>query len=156
MTGSARTPVYGPEPWKTDQREAWSYWDLWLAVVAVADHGGDLDALAVAIEAGSRSFGASTAEMRLSHLDDVKRRLADVGLDARALAGGADDDPRVLSKARAKVLKQGLSRRDVTDAMRHTPRDRLYARALRGRWDRFPVSPEPVFERPSTDWATGL
>ena len=31
--------------------------------------------------------------------------------------------------------------------MRHTPRDRLYERALRGRWNLFPVSPEPFYER---------
>jgi len=31
--------------------------------------------------------------------------------------------------------------------VRHTPRDRLYARALRGCWDRFPGSPEPFYER---------
>ena len=35
---------------------AWSYWDLWFCVVAVADHDGDLDALAAAIEDGGRSF----------------------------------------------------------------------------------------------------
>ena len=31
--------------------------------------------------------------------------------------------------------------------MRHAPRDRLYERALRGRWNLFPVSPEPFYER---------
>ncbi len=45
------------------------------------------------------------------------------------------------------MLKQGLYPRDLTDAMRETPRKRLYERALRGRWDRFPVSPEPFYER---------
>jgi hypothetical protein len=45
------------------------------------------------------------------------------------------------------VLKQGLAARDLTDAMRHTPRDRLYERALRGRWHLFPSSPAPYYER---------
>ena len=31
--------------------------------------------------------------------------------------------------------------------MRHTPRDRLYERALRGRWNLFAVSPESFYER---------
>jgi hypothetical protein len=72
MTGSAKTAIYGPEPWKSDQHTTWSYWDLWFALAAVAEHDGDLDALAVAIEASSRSFGPSTVEQKLSHLDDVK------------------------------------------------------------------------------------
>ena len=42
---------------------------------------------------------------------------------------------------------QGLYPRDLTDAMRETPRQRLYERALRGRWQRFPVSPEPDYQR---------
>jgi hypothetical protein len=124
-----------------------SHWDLWFCVVAVADHDGDLDQLAAAIEGDGRSFASSTAEGKLSHLDDLRRRLADIGIDAAALAGSAADDQRVRNKARTKVLKQGLCSRDLTDAMRQTPRERLYDRALRGRWQRFPVSPEPFYDR---------
>ena len=53
----------------------------------------------------------------------------------------------MLARARTKVLKQGLYPRDMTEPMWHTPRERLYERALRGRWHVFPVSPEPVCER---------
>ena len=125
----------------------WSYWDLWFCVVALADHDGDLDALAQAIEEGGRLSGAGTAEAKLSHLDDLKRRLADAGIDARTLAAGEDADPKIRAKARAKVLRQGLYPRDMTEPMWHTPRQRLYERALRGRWPLFPVSPEPFYER---------
>lgn len=147
MNGSGKTPIYGPEPWITKLETVWSYWDLWFCVVALADHHGDLDALAQAIEDGGRSFWGGTVEAKLCHLDDLRRRMAEAGVDARALSAGEDTDPRVRSKARTKVLKQGLYPRDLTDAMRQTPRDRLYERALRGRWHLFEISPEPFYDR---------
>jgi hypothetical protein len=131
MTGSGRTPIYGPESWKTERETVWSYWDLWFCVVALADHDGDLDALAVAVEDGGRSFWSATIEAKISHLDDLKCRLAEAGIDARGLAGNQEGDAPVRGKARTKVLRQGLYPRDMTDAMLHTPRERLYERALR-------------------------
>jgi hypothetical protein len=156
MSGLGSTPIYGPEPWSTKGNAVWSYWDLWLCVVALADHGGDLDALAAAIEDSGRSFWSETVESKLSHLDDLQRRLAETVLDARALAGREEADTRVRGKARTKVLRQGLYPRDLTDAMRHTPRDRLYERALRGRWHLFPISPEPSTSGSRTGSATGI
>jgi hypothetical protein len=147
MTESGRRSIYGPEPWRTKRRVVWSNWDLWFCVVALADHDGDLDALVAAIEDRGGSFLSGTVEAKLSHLDDLRLRLTEARIDAAALAGDAGADPRVRGKARTKVLKQGLYPRDLTDAMRRTPRDRLYERALRGRWDRFPVSPAPFYER---------
>jgi hypothetical protein len=147
VTRSGRTPIYGPEPWRTERDAVWSYWDLWFCVVAVADHDGDLDALVAAIEDRDGSFLSGTVEAKLSHLDDLRLRLTEARLDAEALAGDAGADPGVRGKARIKVLKQGLYPRDLTDAMRHPPRDRLYERALRGRWKLFPISPEPFYER---------
>jgi hypothetical protein len=147
VSGSGRTPIYGPEPWKRDGDTVWSYWDLWFCVVAVADHDGDLDLLADAITDGARAFLSTTVEAKLSHLDELRRRLAAAGLDACAVVGDMDADPRVCAKARTKVLKQGLYPRDLTDAMRCTPRERLHERALRGRWPLFPISPQPFYER---------
>ena len=155
MTASGRTPIYGPEPWTTKRGAAWSYWDLWFCVVALADHDGDLDALGEAIENGGRTFGSGTVESKLSHLDDLKRRMAQAGIDARALASEEDADPRTRAKARTKVLKQGLYPRDMTEPMWHTPRQRLYEGALRVRWQRFPVSPEPFHERLSNGLGEG-
>ena len=85
MTGSGRTPIYGPEPWRTTRAVAWSYWDQWFCVVAVAAHDGDLDALAAAIEDGGRSFSSGTVEAKLSHLDDLRPRLTEAGIDAAKL-----------------------------------------------------------------------
>ena len=87
MTGSGRTPIYGPEPLRTKRDAVWSYWDLWFCVVAVADHDGDLDALVAAIEDRDGSFLSGTVEAKLSHLDDLRLRLTEARLDAEALAG---------------------------------------------------------------------
>ena len=121
MSGAGKAAIYGPEPWATRHRAVWSYWDLWFCVVAIADHDGDLDALAEAIEHQGRTFGGGTAESKLSHLDDLKRRMADAGVDAHALAAGEETEPKTRTKARAKVLKQGLYPRDMTEPMSHTP-----------------------------------
>ena len=154
MMASGKT-IYGPERWATKHGMAWSYWDLWFCVVALVDHDGDLDALAGAIEERGRLAGGGTAEAKLSHLDDLKRRMATAGIDPRTLVAGEDTDPKIRAKARTKVLKQGLYPRDMTEPMWHTPRERLHERALRGRWHLFPVSPEPFYERLSNGLGEG-
>ncbi len=156
MGGSGKAPSYGPEPWSTRQATVWSYWDLWFCVVALADDDGDLDALAEAIEEGGRLSGTGTAEAKLSHLDGLRRRMAAAGIDAEALVADKDTDPKIRAKARTKVHKQGLYPRDMTEPMWHTPRERLYERALRGRWHVFPVSPEPFYERLCNGLGEGL
>jgi hypothetical protein len=155
MSAASKPPIYGPEPWQARHATVWSYWDLWFCVVALVDHDGDLDALAEAIEEGGRLSGGGTAEAKLSHLDDLKRRLAAAGIDAETLVAGEDTDPKIRAKARTKALRQGLYPRDMTEPMWHTPRERFYERALRGRWNVFPVSPEP-FHRRATTVATSI
>jgi hypothetical protein len=44
----------------------------------------------------------------------------------------------------------------MTEPMWHPPRERLYKRALRGRWPLFPVSPEPFYERPCNGLGEGF
>jgi hypothetical protein len=154
MTASGKT-IYGPERWATKHGMASSYWDLWFCVVALVDHDGDLDELTVAIEERGRLSGGGTAEAKLSHVDDLKRRMATAGIDPRTLVAGEDTDPKIRAKARTKALKQGLYPRDMTEPMWHTPRERLYERALRGRWHLFPVSPDPFYERLSNGLGEG-
>ena len=88
MTTSGKTPICGPERWTTKDRMACSYWDLWFCVAALVDHDGDLDALAEALEEGGRLSGGGTAEAKLSHLEDLKRRMAAAGIDAETLVAG--------------------------------------------------------------------
>lgn len=147
MTEAKREAIYGPEPWQRSGGVAWSHWDLWFCLVAHLDHDGDLVALADAIGDEHRFYGHSDTEAKLSHLDDLADRLAAAGLDAGALAARAGDHGALRTKARTKVLKQGLQPRALTGAMGLTPRKRLHERALRGRWDRFPVSPQPWYDR---------
>ena len=156
MSGSGKAPIYGPEPWRARHATVWSYWDLWFCVVALADHDGDLDALADAIEEGGRLSGGGTAEAKLSHLDDLKRRMAEAGIEAQTLTADEYADPKIRAKARTKVRGQGVYPRDMTEPMWHTPRMRLYERALRGRWHLFPVSPEPFYERLSNGLGEGF
>jgi hypothetical protein len=71
-----------------DEHEiVWSYWDLWFCLVAVTDQDGDLDALAEALKDRGRLPRGGAAEAKLSHLDALRRRLAEAGIDARLLAG---------------------------------------------------------------------
>lgn len=149
MNTTKRSAIYGPEAWLTTSGADWCHWDLWLwlCVVACIDHDGDLTRLADAIAHAHRAWGGRDAERKLSHLDDLAERLHGADQDASALAAYAGDRPALRSKARAKVLKQGLYERDLTDPMRCTPRERLYERALHGGWDRYPVPPQAPYDR---------
>jgi hypothetical protein len=147
VSTTRRSAIYGPEPWLTVGGAVWSHWDLWFCLAACLEHDGHLPALADAIADAHRCYGGSDAQRKLSHLDDLGSRLEVAALDASALATHAEDRPALRTKARTKVLRQGLYERDLTEAMRSTPRQRLQERALRGRWNRFPVSPQPAYER---------
>ncbi|MGI8803930.1 MAG: hypothetical protein ACR2KV_17505 [Solirubrobacteraceae bacterium] len=145
MSAAKRTPIYGPELWESIGGAAWTHWDLWFCLVAGLDCDGDLNALAAAIANQGRLLDGSDTERKLSHLDDLSARLRAARLESESLASRAGDQPALRAKARTKVLKQGLYPRDLTPAMRSTPRERLYQRALRGRWGRFPAAPQPWY-----------
>lgn len=156
MTGAQRRPpIFGPEPWATIAGADWCHFDRWFAILAVADFGGDLDALKAELIGRLRSLhGRRDVEAKLSHLADLRDRLGTAGVDAGALAA-AEADNVTLAKARRKVLDQELEDRSMTPAMRDTPSARLRRRALYGHWDRFPVNPDSWYEklagrRPST------
>lgn len=147
LTGRA-PPIYGPEPWEQVAGEAWSHFDLWFCLVCVTDFESDWRALEHAIIDGRHhSYGGRDWEAKDCHLHDVETRLLARRIDAHVLAGPYAGERTVLAKARRKVLEQGLAGRDLTPAMRNTPRERLRTRALRGRWDRFPVSPAADCDR---------
>ncbi|MGH9284102.1 MAG: hypothetical protein ACRD0M_00265 [Acidimicrobiales bacterium] len=142
--------MYGPERWDTVGATEWSWWDLWFCVVGVADFGGDLDRLEADLVGGirsPRSVGGllrEDVEAKLSHLGDLRSRLAAAGVDAADLVA-VGKRPGVLSKARTKVLKQSAYQSSsMTAAMNETPRARLEARARRGHWGSFPGRPRRV------------
>lgn len=146
--GSAAPPArrrltFGPEPWRELAGSTWSHWDLWFCTLAVTGFDGDWARLGDEIVRRSPRYLVGLAwEAKLSHLEDLRARLAAADLDAAELAGEATHDKKVVARARRKVLDQPLQGgRDLTPAMRATPRERLWCRAMHGHWDRFPVSP---------------
>ena len=147
-----RTPrIFGPEPWRTDRDgPVWSYWDRWFCLVAVLDHHGNLDDLETVLVDKLRAPGFvvndADLEAKLSHLADLRARLAATGTDIADVAAD-DNDKGVRARARKKVLDQELGDRALTPPMRATPRALLRERALRGWWPRFPVSPAGFYEK---------
>ena len=157
-----RAPIFGPEPWATIAGAEWCYFDQWFALVTVTDFNGDLDALQGALVDLLRSSlnGRRNVEAKLSHLTDLRTRLASVRIDASALADAAEPNLATLTKARRKVLKQALDGRSMTPAMRHTPSDNLRNRSRYGQWDQFAVNPDRWYEKlagrkPPTDISKG-
>ncbi|MGK3994394.1 hypothetical protein [Sorangium sp. So ce1024] len=137
---------YGPEVWREIEGVAFCHWDRWLLRLALAEPRG-LDGIAreLRARAANRRFSSDGAEAMLAQVADLRDRLARL---ARAPEDVLDAEERasewLLKKAFKRVWQVGPNRR--TDAMRNTPRRRLWARALRGNWPRLPVSPAR-FER---------
>jgi len=141
--------VLGPEPWAERAGRLWTHWDLWFATVAVCDHGGSLDGLEsrLATELRDRAGGRRASEAKLSHLADLRSRLAVAGCSVATLATPEVlAEPRLVERARAKVSADAIDERALTPSMRETPRARHVARARRGRWSAFPVDPLPSYE----------
>ncbi|WP_437665351.1 hypothetical protein [Sorangium sp. So ce1182] len=132
---------YGPETWREIDGVAFCHWDRWLLRLALEEPRG-LDAIAreFRARAASRGVRGDAAEAMLAQVVDLRGRLERL---ARTPAGVLDAEEQasewLLKKAWKRVWHSGPSHR--TDAMRNTPRRRLEARALRGHWPRFPVSP---------------
>jgi len=150
VTGTPRRPpIFGPEPWTTIADADWCHFDRWFAIVAVADFGGNIDALEVELVGRLRSsrHGRGDVEAKLSHLADLRDSLSSSGIDVTALAAADEPDKVTVAKARRKVLDQELEDRAMIPAMRDTPSARLQRRALYGHWDRFPVNPDRWYEK---------
>lgn len=148
MSEARRPSIFGPEPWAVVGGTQWCHFDRWFALVAVQDFASDLDALEAELVGRLRSpYGRADVEAKLSHLDDLRRRLDAAGLGASALAAADEPDKAALAKARRKVLDQEVDGRAMTEAMRETPKVRLERRARYGHWNRFPVDPARWYER---------
>lgn len=136
-----KPPVFGLEPWKPLGAQTFDHWDLWFLVALVADHVGDWQALRARLRERMTGFhfDRMDAEAKLSHLDDLERRVAASGLQPAVLLEGTDK--RLAAKARDKLFRQHVEEHYKTRAMRETPRRLLHTRALRGHWPRFSTSP---------------
>jgi hypothetical protein len=123
-----------------------TYWDVWFALVATRDCGGDLGCLAERLgeDRTALAFGRQSVERKQSHVRDLQKRLAAAGVTVADVLTASGDLARTeLRRARKRVLEPTEREREWSAAMRQTPRKRRYAESLRGAWPRFPVSPEP-------------
>ena len=121
---------------------ALSYWDLWFALVADADFEGSWERFVEHLRGQkAKGVGRDLAERKLSHLRDLQQRLQQAGVELGDILAQADRSPVALRRARQQVLEREPRASEWSDAMRHTPKQRRYAHALRGFWPYFPVSP---------------
>jgi len=132
-----------------------SYWDLWFALVAEADFDGDWERLRQRFrEDRAKLFSRESAERKLSHVRDLHQRLQQAGVGMADILRHADPSPGELRRARNRVLKRELREREWSEAMRHTPKQRWSAHALRGFWPLFPVSPQEHADRLGAQFQT--
>ena len=132
-----------------------SYWDLWFALVADADFDGSWDRLVEHLRWQKNQGGSSRlVERKLSHLRELERRLRHADVAISAIVAQVDQVPVELRRARNQVLTREPREDEWSDAMRHTPRQRQYAYALRGFWPCFPVAPTSSAERLASQFHT--
>ena len=152
MSGKPRRPArFGAEVWKERFGREWSLWDLWYCIVIGLDHGGDPDGLREVFVDAIRSpgYGSGRAgEAKLSHLDDLMSRLAEIDREPGDLPSPDEWADKALVKRAADKVgdRVPLEWRAKTDAMHATPRVRFEADARFG-WDAFPSDPARFYER---------
>ena len=128
VSGKSRQPArFGAEVWAERFGREWSLWDLWYCVVIEVDYDGDPGGLRQVFVDAVRSPGYGSgrdAEAKLSHLDDLLMRLAEVARRSGDLPGpDVFTDKRVVKRARDKVGgRVSLEWRAKTEPMLSTPR----------------------------------
>lgn len=123
-----------------------TYWDLWFALVAVRDCDGSLDRLWDRLGEQLKPYSSDRdrIERKWSHLRDLENRLTNAGLTVHEVVDAAGDRTRYeVMRARSRVLEHSERQHERSTAMLYTLRQRRTDHALRGYWDRFPVSPQP-------------
>jgi hypothetical protein len=126
-----------------------SYWDLWFSIIAVLMHDGDLDRLAKRIkEERGFVYDRRSVERKRWHLRDLKRRLDEASIIPADLVPAAPDLAKTEKRRALRKVSESINReREFSEPMRNTPRERRYPSALRGSWDKFPVSPKPYAKK---------
>lgn len=134
----------------SDQPLALTYWDLWFGVVLLTEFGGDWAALIEHFRRKVRGgLDRHGAEPMLNHALNLRRRLEEAHLPPEALLGQSGPEllRRERRRARKNILEKSPHYQDRSDWMIYTPRVQREARAMRGYWDRFPVSPISYADR---------
>jgi len=132
-----------------------SYWDVWFALVTDADFDGSWERFVEHFRSQKQQgISRHLAERKLSHLRDLQRRLRQAEVEISDIVAHTDQSPVELRRARNQVLTREPREYEWSDAMRHTPKQRRYAYALRGFWPYFPVSPASHAERLAAQFHT--
>ncbi len=126
-----------------------SYWDLWFALVAVMMQDGDLDRLANRIKEEKGVFyDRRSIERKRCHIRDLKRRLDEASIIPADIVLAAVDLAKTEKRRAIKKVSESIHReREFSEPMKNTPRKRRFPHALRGYWDKFPVSPKAYAKR---------
>jgi len=132
-----------------------SYWDVWFALVTDADFDGSWERFVEHFRSQKQQgISRHLAERKLSHLRDLQRRLRQAEVEISDIVAHTEQSPVELRRARNQVLTREPRQDEWSDAMRHTPKQRRYAHALRGFWPYFPVSPASHAERLAAQFHT--
>jgi hypothetical protein len=122
-----------------------TYWDLWMVDVLTREFDGNWDRLGDHLRAEKLglSYRRHKAEELLNHLRLLRQALDRGALTAYDILAEADPDllRKQHGKARRKVLEMDFRDRERSPWMIHTPRREREARAMRGYWHHFPISP---------------
>ncbi len=146
--GSKRMPTGYHEVMRVDGPHGCfhgSYWDLWFLLVAADDYRGKLGALAGHLRDRRHSGRLGELEgkgRKLAHLRDLQRRLAAAGLcsgDIGPLLGSIGRTERSRARSRVLLHKERIYERSIAMVSSLTGMGK--ARARRGLWHEFPVSP---------------
>jgi hypothetical protein len=127
-----------------------SYWDLWFSIVAELMDDGDLDRLAKRIkdEKSMMRSDRNSIERKRCHIRDLKRRLLEASVIPGDIVRAAVDLVKTEQQRALKKVMESIHReQEFSEPMRNTPRKRRFDHALRGCWDRFPVSPKPYADK---------
>ena len=122
-----------------------TYWDLWISILLSAQFAGDWEALLAHFHqhASALSWHQDQAEGLVNHLLLLRQALEQAGLSPEDFIKDADRDflKKQQIKAKRKLLDFAFEQHEKSVWMIETPHRQRNARALRGYWEQFPVSP---------------
>lgn len=122
-----------------------TYWDLWFVMLQLAQFGGDWDKMIAYFrnQVETNLWKRDHAEGLLNHLRNLRQSLDRTGLTSQDIL--QDADPLFLKKqkprAKRRILDLEFQEQEFSLWMIETPRKFCEARAMRGYWTWFPVSP---------------
>lgn len=122
-----------------------TFWDLWFILLLTGSFSNDWEALREHFQqqATALSWRRDQAEGALNHLLMLRQSLEQAGLTPNDILNDADLAflKKQKPKARNKLMELNVREHEQSTWMRETPRKLREFRALRGYWERFPVSP---------------